>query len=647
MSKTIPIPVVAAASAAAALALDFIAGAVSAVKGGVSVGITDIGGACAAALERGQLLSAEPMALACALAAAACIWAAWAWSLMRQGNFRYGEEHGSAKWATVKEMARYSDTKDPDNNVILSANGRLRFMNPKHEPIETNNNIVVIGGPGTGKTRYVVTPNMLQMNANFFLTDPKGTTIFDLGWVFEEEGYDILTFDTIHPELSNHFNPLDPRYVHDEQTILKFVNCLIKNTTGDKQHSGDPFWENAEKLLYMALVGYLVYHIQESDRNIGSMMRLLALADAKEEDESYMSALDFLFNELETGKRLVKDPPPPDCFRGRRAAEGPTESGTKWVDVGKPVDPASDFALGCYKQFKVAAGKTLKSIIISCNVRMKPFDIPQIRELMAYDELHLDEMGAPDRKIVVFASMSDTDSTFNFLFALLMQEAMDTLCQVALDRYHGSLPRPVHFMFDEFANIGTISDFERIITVTRSRNIAITMILQSLSQLKENYGDNNSATILNACDTLVFLGGKDDDTNERISKMIGKETVSTLTHGETRGQGRSGSSNYNLVERDLMQASEVARMPRDEMLVLINGGQPFKDKKYDQAAHPRYKQLEAGKAKGAFEIDKYRERHPMPLPAEPGEGEGAEGQEPEGAQEPEAQGEKGEGQGSE
>lgn len=625
MSKTIPIPVVGAASVAAAVALDFIAGAVSAVKGGASAGLTDIGGACLAALGRGQFLSAEPLALACALAAAACIWAAWAWSLMRQGNFRYGEEHGSAKWATVKEMERYSDTKDPDNNVILSANGKLRFMNPKHEPIETNNNIVVIGGPGTGKTRYVVTPNMLQMNANFFLTDPKGTTIFDLGWVFEEEGYDIFSFDTIHPWLSNHFNPLDPRYVHDEQTILKFVNCLIKNTTGDKQHSGDPFWENAEKLLYMALVGYLVYHIQESDRNIGSMMRLLSLADAKEEDESYMSALDFLFNELETGKRLVKDPPPPDCFRSPRDPEGPTETGTKWVEVGKPVDPASDFALGCYKQFKVAAGKTLKSIIISCNVRMKPFDIPQIRDLMAYDELHLDQMGDPDRKIVVFASMSDTDSTFNFLFALLMQEAMDTLCQVALDRYHGSLPRPVHFMFDEFANIGTISDFERIITVTRSRNIAITMILQSLSQLKENYGDNNSATILNACDTLVFLGGKDDDTNERISKMIGKETVSTLTHGETRGQGRSGSSNYNLIERDLMQASEVARMPKDEMLVLINGGQPFKDKKYDQKAHPRFKKLEAGKAKGDFDIAKYRERHPLPLPStEPNEAEAAE-----------------------
>ena len=537
------------------------------------------------AIAAGGVFYAQPLPIAVGAALACGVWLFWAKDTERRGSYRRGEEHGSSRWASAGEMAAYADPKDADNNVILSMNSRKRLIDTVHDPkTETNNNMLVVGGPGTGKTRYYVKPNLLQLNANYFITDPKGTLIADVGGFFESEGYDILTFDTVDFSRSMHFNPLS--YIDGERGILKFVECLVRNTTGDKEHAGDPFWENAEKLLYTALVGYLLEHCPPEDRNVTGLIMLLSLADAREDDEDYMSPLDMLFNEIETGKRLVVkgkpaeyDPESRDFDEGIGAYE--------WVKVSEPIKPEKDFSLATYKQFKVAAGKTMKSIMVSCNVRMKPFDIEEVRELLSYDEMGLGRLGDANRKAVVFASMSDTDSTFDFLFALLMHEAIDTLCETALKRFGGRLPRTVHFVFDEFANIGHIPDFERTITVTRSRNIAVSIILQSLSQLKETYGDNNAQTIVNACDTLVFLGGKSNETNREISEMVGKQTVKNVTVNDSRGANPSTTRNYGVFERDLIQASEVARLPRDEGLVLINGAQAFKDRKYDLEGHPR------------------------------------------------------------
>nr|WP_209315542.1 type IV secretory system conjugative DNA transfer family protein [Trueperella pyogenes] len=394
-------------------------------------------------LASGHLFYADTLSVAIGVACACAVWLFWAREAERMGNYRRGEEHGSSRWATAKEMGAYADSKDPDNNVILSSRSKKRFIDTSHDQrTETNNNMLVVGGPGTGKTRYYVKPNLYQLNANYFITDPKGTLIMDVGWLFEESGYDILTFDTIDFSRSMHFNPL--AYVRDEKGILKFVECLVKNTTGDKEHSGDPFWENAEKLLYTALVGYLIAHCPPEDRNVGGLIMLLALADAREDDEDYMSPLDMLFNEIETGRRLAPkatasayDPERRDFDEGVEAFE--------WIEVGKPAKPEEDFSLATYKQFKVAAGKTMKSIMVSCNVRMKPFDIDEVRELLSYDEMDLGHLGDASRKTVVFASMSDTDSTFDFLFALLMRLAMDTLCEVALEvPGPAPAPRPLH-----------------------------------------------------------------------------------------------------------------------------------------------------------------------------------------------------------
>lgn len=566
----------------------------------------DLASMLASAFSSENIMFIEPLPLAVGGALACAVWLVWVRWWERRGRYRKGEEHGSARWATAKEMEAYGDGKDADNNILLTEASSIRLIDQTHDQkTETNKNVLVIGGPGTGKTRYYVKPNLLQANANFFITDPKGTLIHDMGWVLEDLGYEIKAFDTIDFKRSLHYNPI--HYIESEADTLRFVDCLIRNTTGDKEHTGDPFWENAEKLLYTALVSYLLLHCPEEDRNIPGLLSLLALADAREDDEDYMSPLDMLFNELETGERLVKKPCPKGYDRSSR--EFDNGSGDyEWIKVASPIRPEDDFALSSYKQFKVAAGKTLKSIMISCNVRMKPFDIAEMREILVYDEMDLDHMGDAGRKVALFCSMSDTDSTFDFVFALLMQQSLNALCETALSQFGGSLPRCVHFVFDEFANIGVIPDFERMITVTRSRNIAVSMILQSLSQLDENYGENNSATIMNACDTLLYLGGKSADTNQKIADMIGKQTVSSVSVNDSRGANPTYTHNYNLVERDLMQASEVTRMPRDEALVLINGAQAFKDKKYPLTKHPRAKALDAISDKGRFDFAEYRAR---------------------------------------
>ena len=592
---------------AALSAIAFLAGdAATAVLFAMGNSEGDVASAALSMAQSGTLLSLEPLPLAIGAACACAVWLVWVRWWERRGRYRKGEEHGSARWATQKEMEAFSDRKDADNNILLTEHAKIRLIDKSHDQrTETNNNVLVIGGPGTGKTRYFVKPNLMQLNANYFITDPKGTLIHDMGWVLEDAGYEIRTFDTIDFTRSLHFNPIE--YIKGEADTLRFVECLIRNTTGDDQHSGDPFWENAEKLLYTALISYLLLHCPEEDHSVPGLLSLLALADAREDDEDYMSPLDMLFHEIETGERLMRVAESSGYDISSREFQ-PASSGYAWVKVAKPVRPEDDFALASYKQFKVAAGKTLKSIMVSCNVRMKPFDIAEMKELLAYDEMALDHLGDARAKVAIFCSMSDTDSTFDFVFALLMQQALDTLCEAALSRFSGALPRCVHFVFDEFANIGTIPDFERMITVTRSRNIAVSMICQSLSQLDENYGENNAATIMNACDTLLYLGGKSADTNQKIADMIGKQTVANVSVNDSRGANPTYTHNYGLIERDLMQASEVSRMPRDQALVLINGAQAYLDKKYPLDAHPRRESLEAASKRGAFDFKRYRAR---------------------------------------
>ena len=550
-----------------------------------------------------QLFSTDTVAICISICVCALIWYAWVRYYERRGKFRKGEEHGSSKWAKLKAIVKYSDKKYKDNNILLTEHASIRLKNRKFNlKTDTNNNVLIVGGPGTGKTRYFVKPNLMQGNASFFLTDPKGTLIYEMGNLMEQMGYEVRAFNTINFDESMHFNPFE--YLKTEQDILTFVGCLIQNTNPDKKSGGgDPFWEKSEQLLYVALIHYLLHHCREEERNIGGLLKLLALADAKENDEDYNSPLDYIFDELESGKRLCKSITVADNtdtdYRGFVDTGGES---WEYEKIGEPIKPDDDFGLSSYRQFKVAAGKTLKSIMISCNVRMKPFDIAEVKELLSYDEMRFKDMGRPGAKVVLFASMSDTDSTFDFIFATLMQLALNTLCVQALDEFKGGLPTCVHFIFDEFANIGKIPDFQKMITVTRSRNIAISMILQSLSQLNENYGKENSSTIINACDTFLYLGGKENNTNKEIAEMVGKQTVSTISLNESKGKNGSYSHNQGLVGRDLIQAAEIARMPRDEALLLVNGALPYKDKKYPLQKHSRYEQLEKSSENGLYDI---------------------------------------------
>lgn len=540
---------------------------------------------------KGGGFTGEPAGICAGVLLVCAVWIAWSYRLMAKGT-RNGEEHGSARWATRAEMRAFGDAKAPDNNIILTKGAQLALDRGRFDlKTDRNHNVVVVGGSGSGKTRYYVKPNLMQLNSSYFVTDPKGTLIGEMGHLFAEAGYEIRSFNTIDFAESNRYNPF--RYVRSEADVLTFVECLIKNTTGDKDHAGDPFWENAERLLYTALVSYLLAHCPEEDRNLPGLLVLLGLAEAKEEDESYMSPLDILFAELETGKKLVKTgEAAEEDFESRAFSSG--AGGFTWVRTGEPVPPEDDFSLSNYKAFKTAAGKTLKSIIISCNVRLKPLSIKEVSKLLERDEMGLDELGEEGKRTVVFASMPDTNSTFDFLFAILMWQTLDVLCNVALKRHAGHLPTHVHFILDEFANIGHVPDFERTIAVVRSRNISCSIILQSLAQLKSRYKDD-AQTIQDCCDTTLFLGGKSGETNKEISEAAGKQTISTITFNDSRGSNSSRTRNYGRQERDLIQPSEVGRLPRDEAIVLITGAFPFKDKKYPLERHPRYRHIDPGR----------------------------------------------------
>ena len=569
-------------------------------------------------------VDASPTPLLVGLGACLVIWLVWLRYVAFIGNYRAGEESGSARWGTPKEGRRFKDTTNEDNNLIFTKNYGLAQHRPKFDPeLDRNQNVLVVGGSGSGKTYNFVTPNIMQLNASYFVTDPKGTLLKDAGYLFEDNGYRIKSFNTINLDESMHYNPL--KYVRTDTDILSFVNCYIMNTNGDGKAS-DPFWENSEKMLYTALIALLRDWFPPEDYNLSGLLTLLSLAEAREDDENFKSPLDLLFLQIEDGKRYVPSASPtsapsastkPTGLTRDLAASPDGQSGGGWswepslfkktkrdaeghpiLDAdGKPVtvepagcgglSPDEDFALMNYKNFKVAAGKTLKSIIISCNVRLAPIATAGVRELLTKDEMELDTLGDPDAKVAVFGILSDTDKTLSFLFAIMMWQCIDQLCRKALTDYGGKLPTPVSFIFDEFANIGTIPQIEETIAVTRSRNIGITIILQSMSQLESKY-DKKAQTIVDCCDTTLFLGGKSNSTNKEIAEMIGKQTINQMTYNESTGQSSSASKNMQIQGRDLIDAAEIAKMSRRKAILLIAGTNPLMDDKYDPHDHKRY-----------------------------------------------------------
>ena len=547
----------------------------------------------------------DTTALLAGLAFCIIVWLIWMRYIVFIGNFRAGEESGSARWGTLKEGKAFKDQTNEDNNLIFTQHYGLALHRPKfNQELDRNLNVLVVGGSGSGKTFNYVTPNICQLNTNYFITDPKGTLLQDAGFLFTDNGYKVKSFNTINLDESMHYNPL--KYVRTDTDILSFVNCYIMNTNGEGKAS-DPFWENAEKMLYTALIALLRDWFPEKDYNLSSLLTLLSLAEARENDENFKSPLDLLFLQIEEGKRYVQSGQPsagpqvrPSGLSRSFATGGEGNGSWSWEpslfkrnsDGVRPAErgglsPDEDFALLNYKQFKVAAGKTLKSIIISCNVRLAPIATAGVRELLTYDEMELDTLGDPDTKTVIFGILSDTDKTLSFLFAIMMWQCIDQLCRKALTDYGGKLPRPVHFIFDEFANIGTIPQIEETIAVTRSRNIGITIILQSMSQLESKY-DKKAQTIVDCCDTTLFLGGKSNSTNKEIAEMIGKQTIHQMTYNESTGQSSSASKNLQIQGRDLIDAAEIGKMSRKKAIVLIAGTNPLMDDKYNPYDHKRY-----------------------------------------------------------
>lgn len=540
-------------------------------------------------MTHGPLPTTEPLAVALGLAAGCGVWVAWANMVARRGNYRSGEEHGSARWAMPRELRRLSDEARPDANILLTQSVRLAMSRDDHDPRWVRNrNVVVIGGSGSGKTRTYVEPNLMQMNASYLVTDPKGTTVRKLGGMLAAHGYEVRTLNTVDFSLSMRYNPL--AYVRTQQDVLELVECLIVNTTPKGKSANDPFWENSERLLYCALIGYLTYHCPPEDRTLPGLMTLLSLAEARDEDESFMSPLDVLFRELETGCRCVAAP---GGAGGDGRSMGGARESMRWVPWCDPVTPDSDYALGRYRAFKAAAGKTLKSIIISCNARLSALASEELKAVLSADDMRLDTLGDPGQRAAIFATTSDTNATYSFLLAMLMWQAGNVLCERAFTEYGGELPTPVHLVLDEFANIGRLPDFERTIAVVRSRNIGVSIVLQSLAQLKSAYGDD-AETILDCCDSTLFLGGKSGSTNKGISEAVGKQTVSTRTYNGIRGASPSSSSNFQTTERDLIQAAEVGRLDRRRAIVLIAGADPVCDLKYAPERHPRHGELGEG-----------------------------------------------------
>lgn len=491
-------------------------------------------------------------------------------------KYRQGIEYGSARWGNAQDIAPYMDS-DFSNNVILTQTERLTMSSrPKNPKYARNKNILVIGGSGSGKTRFFCKPNLMQLHSSYVVTDPKGTVLVECGRLLQRGGYRIKVLNTINFRKSMHYNPF--AYIRSEKDILKLVNTIIMNTKGDGEKAGEDFWVKAERLLYCALIGYIWYEAPEEEKNFITLLELINASEAKEDDEEYQSPVDLLFSQLEE-----KDP--------------------------------EHFAVKQYKKYKLAAGKTAKSILISCGARLAPFDIKELRDLLEYDELELDTLG--DRKTALFLIMSDTDTTFNFVIAILQSQLFNLLCDKADDVYGGRLPIHVRCLLDEFANVGQIPNFDKLIATIRSREISASIILQSQSQLKSIYKDA-ADTIAGNCDTTLFLGGKEKSTLKEISEILGKETIDSFNTSENRGTQVSHGLNYQKLGKELMTQDELAVMDGGKCILQVRGVRPFFSDKYDIMRHPNYKYLADADKKNEFDIERYmKKKPPLVKPDEP------------------------------
>ena len=480
-------------------------------------------------------------------------------------KFRHGEEYGSARWGTPKDIEPFIDPVF-ENNVLLTQTERLTMNSrPKQPKYARNKNVIIIGGSGSGKTRFYVKPNLMQMGEkiSYVVTDPKGTIIIECGKMLVDNGYKVKVLNTINFKKSMHYNPF--HYIRSEKDILKLVNTIIANTKGEGEKSSEDFWVKAERLLYTALIGYIWYEAPEEEQNFATLLEFINASETREEDEEFKNAVDELFDELE--------------------AEHPEH-----------------FAVRQYRKYKLAAGKTAKSILISCGARLAPFDIQELRDIMAYDEMELDMLG--DQKTAMFVIISDTDDTFNFIVAIMYTQLFNLLCDRADDVHGGRLPYHVRLLLDEFANIGQIPKFDKLIATIRSREISASIILQSQSQLKTIYKDA-AETITGNCDTMLFLGGKESSTLKEISEILGKETIDLYNTSDTRGQNRSYGLNYQKTGKELMSKDELAVMDGSKCILQLRGVRPFLSDKYDITRHKRYKELADYDKKNEFDVEKY------------------------------------------
>mgnify|MGYP004644482891 FL=1 len=485
-------------------------------------------------------------------------------------KYRKGREYGSARWGTPEDIKPFIDPVFA-NNVILTQTERLTMSSrPKNPAYARNKNVLIIGGSGSGKTRFFVKPNLMQCVSDkypcsFVVTDPKGSILVECGSLLQRSGYRIKVLNTINFKKSMNYNPL--AYIHSEKDILKLVNCLILNTKGEGK-SNDPFWEKAETLLYTALIGYLYGVVPEEDRNFAMLVSMINAMEVREDDEDFKNPVDLMFEALEE-----REP--------------------------------EHFAVRQYKKYKLAAGKTAKSILISCAARLAPFDIAELRELTAYDELELDTLG--DQKSALFIIISDTDDTFNFLVSLCYTQLFNLLCEKADDVYGGRLPVHVRCLIDECANIGQIPRLEKLMATIRSREISACLVLQTQSQLKAQYKDS-ADTICGNCDSVIFLGGKEKTTLKELSEALGRETIDTLNTGESRGRETSRSTNFQKLGKELMSVDELAVMDGRKCILQLRGVRPFLSDKYDITQHPNYKYLSDADSKNTFDIERFLKR---------------------------------------
>ena len=478
-------------------------------------------------------------------------------------KYRKGMEYGTARWGTPADIKPFIDPVF-ENNVLLTQTERLMMSNrPKDPKNARNKNILVIGGSGSGKTRFFAKPNIMQLHSSYVITDPKGSLICEVGQLLQRAKYRIKVLNTINFSKSMHYNPF--AYLRSEKDILKLVNTIIVNTKGEGAQSAEDFWVKSERLFYSALIGYIFYEAPEEEKNFTTMLDMINASEAKEDDSEFQSPVDLMFARLEE-----KDP--------------------------------EHFAVRQYKKFLLSAGKTRASILVSCGARLAPFDIRELRELMEYDEMELDTLG--DRKTALFLIMSDTDSTFNFVIAILQAQLFNLLCDKADDVYGGRLPVHVRCILDEFANIGQIPQFDKLIATIRSREISASIILQSQSQLKAIYRDN-ADTIVGNCDTMLFLGGKEKTTLKEISEILGKETIDSFNTSENRGKEISHGLNYQKLGKELMTQDEIATMDGGMCILQVRGIRPFFSKKYDITKHPHYKYLSDADKKNAFDVERY------------------------------------------